>query len=124
MIFNTFIFFISILLLSSLHSYAVESPKKVTVTKVIKKSDPLGQQARLKGSIPKTNNNSEFEISISRKEIMIIQLILEQEGYYSGSINGTLDPHTKNAINNYKKINNLLSNKLLDSKTLISFGLF
>lgn len=104
--------------------FCEESDKTFNSYKYIKQSDPLGQQPRLIGSIPKSDNvDYELRINIDKNKIKIIQLILKQEKYYSGNINGTLDHDTENAIIDYKNHNLLLSDKLLDAETLDSLGM-
>ncbi len=104
--------------------FSEESNQVTNSYKYIKQSDPLGQQPRLIGSIPKSGNvDYELSNNIDNNIIMIIQLILRQEHYYDGNINGALNEDTEKAIISYKNHNLLLNDELLDAETLESFGI-
>jgi peptidoglycan hydrolase-like protein with peptidoglycan-binding domain len=52
-----------------------------------------------------------------------VQTALQQQGYYFGQINGSLDPATRAAIANYQRDYGLLVTATVDQPTVESLGL-
>lgn len=103
--------------------------KETTLSKIKKKSDPLGQQPRLNQSIPETESYIYDSGTIDRAStepnvIRRIQLILLLDGYYNSDLTGKLDNHTKDSINKYKADKQIISSSLLEPHTLTSLGIF
>lgn len=86
-------------------------------------SDPLGQDARDKGSFPINppfNTDIKNDIDIIKR----LQLSLFLLDYYKGPINGEFTRQTLQAVKKYQYDVglNIQSEKILDSQTLITLG--
>lgn len=57
------------------------------------------------------------------QEIATVQTALQEDGYYRGSITGSLDTMTLEAIAKYQTVNGLLATGALDQPTLEAMGL-
>lgn len=74
---------------------------------------------RIKEFVP--DKNSLQKNSVEQVYIVVVQRVqqkLTQLGYYSGKIDGLFSPECVAAITKFKQKNNLVSDKLLDQKTL------
>lgn len=89
-------------------------------------SNPLGQEAKITGSVPEEKASN--LISGSKQIVIIkrVQLTLLLSGYYDGKIDGTLNSKTLESISVYKNAHNILeiNSESLDTQTLISLGVF
>jgi peptidoglycan hydrolase-like protein with peptidoglycan-binding domain len=63
------------------------------------------------------------QLGVSSSVIIEAQRNLQQQGIYSGAINGVLGPQTRDAIRKYQRLNNLTDNGQLDQQTLSSLGI-
>jgi hypothetical protein len=52
-----------------------------------------------------------------------VQTELQREGYYTGAVNGVLDPLTQAAISYYQRDHNLAITSVVDAATVTSLGL-
>ncbi len=99
-----------------------------TYTPPAKKADPLGQTARPKSSYPSVIKESDLVKSLTDKDkrkniIMRMQLALQFEGLYSGTIDGVMGERTRNAVKAYKKQNGVTSDGVMDAETLNALGI-
>lgn len=87
-----------------------------------KLSDPLGQEAKINGSIPIPLNH-EFNKE-KMNLIKRVQLNLLLQNYYNKEINGVMNKETIRSIINYQKDNSLntIHTNYLDRNTLNSLG--
>lgn len=90
-------------------------------------SDPLGQPARPKSTIPtkkELNLNSIMSDKAKRKNIILrVQLTLSALNLYDGAIDGIMGKETRNAVNVYRMNNRLQVKEKLDMQVLNALGI-
>ena len=108
----------------SSHSYRNQENAKNDGLMLREESDPLGQQAKIDGSIPIIENESIAISNSSPNIIKRIQLTLLLSDYYTKEVDGILNTATTQAIIKYQKDHYIDTNhsNYIDSKTLNSLG--
>lgn len=101
------------------------APQPVYTPPATKKTtthDPLGQQQRPSQSYPSNKKKIKGTKADVKNIVMQVQLALLLEGLYKGEIDGVMGPTTRQAINAFKKKNNITSKALLGTETLNALG--
>lgn len=90
-------------------------------------SDPLGQPARPKSTIPISGESKLKTImsdSEKRKNIILrVQLTLQALNFYSGNLDGIMGSQTRKALNNYRASVGQNEKETLDIEVLNSLGI-
>jgi len=71
---------------------------------------------------PRTSAPSSSSAGVPSGDVQKVQLILQEQGTYTGSVDGLLGPATREAVRSYQQAHNLPSSGELDRATLASMN--
>jgi len=92
-----------------------------------RESDPLGQEPRDPSSYPPATDSADITKQLKDPEalknlVMRIQISLQIEGKYDGTVDGVMGPETRAAILEFKKQRGIPGDTIFDKETLNALG--
>jgi len=115
---------LGIILLSSVLSFSTApfALSQSSQQKTDRQKDATGSQDQNK-KVQKNSSSATSDTKPKSKQVRRIQTALQQKGFDPGKIDGVMGPHTKKAVADFQRQQNLYASGNIDEKTMRTLGI-